>query len=644
VCGAKRESPCLDSAVVSSRSSRFKPSHKTIARPASLSRHPGGADPDPLHSPSQRDFYQYNNQPNARKFVSSIDLAAYNNQRATYTFNYSDYISIAKDCDDTYAGAVTKTRFLNSITLPDGTAFGMTYNTVGTDNTMNTCSVDSGHLLSLTQPTGARISYTVTQRYFPSLRMAGGVGRGGGLPGTWRDHSSAVAGRTISDQANNVVSSLTYDSDITDLASVLIQTSPPRYATTGRSIFVTVTDSLNQMTAYYFDADLIGNAWGPNCDFDNGSIGANYGMPFTMAGATADGRLLSSEDYPSACLLAIPLPGDNTCARTCNNSSGQVVPPTRSTYVVYEKDTTAAVLALSDQNRRLRVRRTAFHDDVNCGGECYEETSFDDFDGLGHYRTATHHSNLTGTSDRVAKTHFSARGGTYVPNAHSDPNTYMIAACTNPISPCSSWLPNVYDYMTTAENGQTAETDFCFDPGTSFLTRLRTRRSGDSTTDLLAVFGQTAGNVTSESYSGGDPCPNGATGCTPLPSGFATFSGTPPTPKYSLTHHYTYGTRDTTQYSGVNFKSLDLTIDQNTGHRRRRRSSPPRCPAFPYASSIISTSGCPNRQPACGSTRLNRSVGRPHEHSNPTISTPHGSRSWRDDRWRYFVAAGLSAG
>ena len=70
-------------------------------------------------------------------------------------------------------------------------------------------------------------------------------------------------------------------------------------------------------------------------------------------------------------------------------------------------------------------------------------------------------------------------------------------------------------------------------------------------------YDQTNGNVTAESYFGGDS--------QPLSSGFTTCTSSPPTPAYRLTHHYTAGSVDSTQYDGVGFKSLNLTIDANTG-------------------------------------------------------------------------------
>jgi hypothetical protein len=168
---------------------------------------------------------------------------------------------------------------------------------------------------------------------------------------------------------------------------------------------------------------------------------------------------------------------------------------------------------LHDEERRTRKRRTVFNDDTGCdNAPCYVETDFDDFDGLGHHRTVTQTSNFQRTSQRVITTDYNARGGTYLPGAGSSPAAYMIA-------PGSAWLPGVYDYETTSENGQTAHSEFCFSTTTGFLDRRRTWRGSDRKKDLLTTYEQTGGNITAESYFGGDTHP--------LADSFATCTGTP---------------------------------------------------------------------------------------------------------------------
>ncbi len=492
-------------------------------------------------------FYEFNGSSNAHLFVDHIDLAAFNGQTATYTFNYSDYVEISKNCDDQYPANTTKTRFLNSITQPDGSLFAMDYNTIDRDPVTNAiqCSRTAGHLLQFTLPTGGKIKYAPELRTFPSF--PDDPDPRSGPAGDLRQHSMGVATRTLLDANNATAGSWTYHADLTD---PIDYHHPPNNSVTREplGLVVTVKDPLGQTTAYYFDVDH----FGPDVAcYPGGKEEIEYAMPFTrMAGtATLDGLFLSSEVYDGTCTMQIPFFGTG-CARTCLlDSNGLPLPPKRSTYVLYEQDPGSTVP--TDQDRRVTHRRTVFNDDLGCGVACYEETLLSDFDGLGHYRTETRQSNFPGTPfPRVTTTHYNAVGGTYVPGTGLQAASYMIP-------PGSLWLPGVYDVQTTSENGQTARTEFCFNATTAFLERRRTQRSADRSRDLLATFGQTGGDVTTESYFGGDS--------QPLSGGFATCTDNPGTPAYHITHHYTYGSLDWTQYDGVSFKSLDLTIDKSSG-------------------------------------------------------------------------------
>jgi RHS repeat-associated protein len=490
-------------------------------------------------------FFEFSGQSTAHLFASSLDLAAFNGQTATYLFNYSENETISKNCDDKFSGATTKTRFLNSVTQPDGSNFAFTYNKIEHDPATGTatCSLSAGHLLKLSLPTGGSIGYTLGQRRFPTYPDE----LEKGIPGTWRDHSASVETRTLVDANNAPAGTWTYRYDLTDPAFFH---HPPNDTTEleKQGLSITVKDPMQRTTVYYYSVDHFGPGMDQSC-YTNAVEELEYAMPFTRTSgtSTADGLLLSSEVYDSPCTLQFP-PFGTSCTRTCLDTSNTPVQPSRSTYVQYELE---AGPTPGDQNRRVRKSRTVFNNDTGCSGACYEETEFGDFDGLGHYRTATHRSNFPSTVPRVTTTHFNARGGTYVPGGGSSPDAYMIL-------PASPWLPGVYDFQTTAESVQTARSEFCFNGTTGFLERRRTWRTGDRTKDLLATFEQAGGNVTAELYFGGDS--------QPLSAGFVTCTSDPGSaPTYRLTHHYSAGSVDSTQYDGVSFRSLDLTIDSNTG-------------------------------------------------------------------------------
>ncbi|HEV7485035.1 MAG TPA: RHS repeat-associated core domain-containing protein [Thermoanaerobaculia bacterium] len=486
-------------------------------------------------------FYDYAGQSTAHLFIESLDLAAFNGQTATYRFAYSDYDTISKNCYDSYGGETTKTRFLNSLTHPDGSAFSMDYNRIELSS-VNTphCSFAAGHLLMLALPTGGKIQYTVEERTFP-----GNPDGDGHQEPTWQTHSMGVATRTLFDAANTSVGLWRYSSALTNAHDVVLPHGGTRREY--KAIAVTVHDPLDQTTISYFTADHFGG----DSSCYPGSLGnSEYGMPFTRApGTTIPGGLfLSNEVYDGACTIPVPQPGNFVCNVSCVDAGNQPLQPIRSTYVRYEQDGTSA---LHDEERRVTKGRTVFNNDSGCASPpCYVETDFDGFDGLGHYRTVTHTSNFPATLNRVTTTHYNARGGTYVVGTVNNPNAYMIA-------PNSPWLLGVYDFQTTTENQIAATTEFCFNATTAFLERKRTVRSGDRAKDLLATYAQTGGNVTAEAYFGGDSHA--------LASGFVTCTSAPTTPDYRLTHTYTAGSLESTQYDGVAFKSADMTIDHNTG-------------------------------------------------------------------------------
>ncbi|MEA2346142.1 MAG: hypothetical protein QOF63_4311, partial [Thermoanaerobaculia bacterium] len=485
-------------------------------------------------------FYDYAGQSTQHLFVDSLDLATFAGQTATYKFVYSDYDTISKSCDDQYGGPTTRTRFLNSIKQPDESVFGMDYNRIEADTANHPqCSAAAGHLLKLTLPTGGRIQYTAAARSFPANPEAIGHSIL-----TWTSHSIGVATRELFDAANTSAGKWSYSGVLTNALDVPLP-PPGGINREFKGLAVSVLDPLNKTTVSYYTVDQYADD--PACY--PGSLGEReYGMPFTRAsGKAIDGLLLSSEVYDAACTIHATTSASG-CTLSCLDSGAHALLPIRSTYVQIEQD---GWNGLSDVENRTRKRRTVFNDDTACSNApCYVETDFDDFDGLGHYRTVTQTSNFPGTTPRTTTTHYNARGGTYVPGLDNHPDTYMIAAG-------SPWLLGVYDYQTTTEN-HTATTEFCFNATTAFLERKRTARSGDRTKDLLAAYAQTGGNVTAEAYFGGDTHP--------LVSGFVTCTSAPPTtPDYRLTHTYTAGSLESTQYDGVAFKSADMLIDHNTG-------------------------------------------------------------------------------
>ena len=112
------------------------------------------------------------------------------------------------------------------------------------------------------------------------------------------------------------------------------------------------------------------------------------------------------------------------------------------------------------------------------------------------------------------------------------------------------------------------------------MTRKRSHRldgATQSAQDLVAVYGVSAqGNVTSESYYGGDA----AGGHRDRRRAISARWGCRPRPRYQINHTYSSGVRATSQYAGTSFYALDQTIDAGTGlvsvePGQRRGSRPP---------------------------------------------------------------------
>jgi len=507
-------------------------------------------------------FYDYYGTATARNAIGSISLAGFQGGNpaplvSTYTFNYGPYESISKSCDDTYPGNTRSTYFLNSITQPDGSQFTMTYNKLFYDSTgATTCSRAAGHLIGLTLPTGGRIAYTTcgTQsdsdtgrcfRTFPQLDDPNG-GPGKQLTST-RYHTAAITARTLYDANNVAAGSWTWGSVLT--SPYQVQVAPGKFQTLYQEEIVTATDPLSYTTALHYNVDLTGGGCQVGGSGD-GYGGDGYSLPYTNAVQTADGLSLSTETFNGSCTMTTTSATAGCARPSCVDGNQNPLTPVRTSYVAYQMD---GGLESAAADGRLQHQRIVYNDDTGCGSVCSQDISFDDFDGLGHYRNEHHTSNFPGTNERVTTTHFNAKGGSYAVNAN--PDNYMIA-------PTGTWLPNVFDYTSTSEAGVTAETEYCFNTATAFLERRRTWRYADRTkasNDLLVTYTSDAGNVATETYYGGDS--------DPLPAGFVTCASTPYASRYSLSHHYTAGTRDSSQYigAGITFKSLDLTIDPSSG-------------------------------------------------------------------------------
>jgi YD repeat-containing protein len=128
---------------------------------------------------------------------------------------------------------------------------------------------------------------------------------------------------------------------------------------------------------------------------------------------------------------------------------------------------------------------------------------------------------------------------------------------------------NTYDATRINEGSTSVHAEFCFEPSTGFLQRVR-RLAGTTQGlyDLLTVRTRdAAGNMASEARYGGD--------YQYVASGGVCSIGLPLSPVYRMDHEYQYGTRRRSWYVGptgaMGFYTMDTDIDQNTGFARVSR-------------------------------------------------------------------------
>jgi YD repeat-containing protein len=541
-----------------------------------------------------------------RPVITSVDLAAFGGTRAVYQFannTTANWRRISEPCKSgrsTESARPAWVRFLDGITLPDGSSYAMQY-FPGDGGTL--CYDVSGHLVVLTLPTGGKIEYEVSGRFFPQY-----------WPNAVEDNfqSPSIGSPNYEDipspidHANALVYDLSSDMRYQDkrnfsspyYSSVAVRSrtfvrendqrdkwsywtcywnrkprdpnvdEPPK----PRELIVAVDEPDGRRTLSYFTVDLLEH----NDAAYPGGKRVEYGLPFTRTTNAAKaspvpGYYLSTELIDRAparsnlLVCEIAFVDDRVAQRT---------------YVRYEYDAPAPGATddqnggQPDSNRRLTGTLTVqrkfvpgttagdpgkWIDDTSCGGAiCYSLVEYSDFDGLGHHRNETRKTNIGTAPNRTNVTRWRRPGRTpvtYVPGAANIPADYMVAAA-------DKWLPNYFDLTSVREGPTDAITSLvCLDVNTGFLNGRRVIRT--STKHLLTTYQHVRGNVTRESFFGGeaggpsDTCAGG------------------PGPVYQLEHTYSHGSRATSKYLGLAtpFFTLDLTIDPATGLASSSRDS-----------------------------------------------------------------------
>lgn len=218
----------------------------------------------------------------------------------------------------------------------------------------------------------------------------------------------------------------------------------------------------------------------------------------------------------------------------------------RRTFVDFDTEGVDNLPGLSEPNKRLRRTITVYEDD---GGRKVE-SRYDDFDGLGHFRSVTRKTDFEGgAAERTVFTDYNPGiTATHVPDIN-DP-----------------WVLGTYAEVTTTDRDganvvRTSRSQFCFDGSNGFLWGQRTLQ-GDARGphDLVRILdSDVQGNVSEERLYGGD-------------AGSVTIGSSCPDngqPTYRQRHTYVAGVpASTNAIEGANavvLKIADNTIDPASG-------------------------------------------------------------------------------
>lgn len=466
---------------------------------------------------------------------------------ATYTFQYAQ-TTVQRGCFSFSSLTSVSVPLLTGLVLPDGSIYTFTYNA----STGVNCEM--GTLKSVRLPTGAKIDYTYETYPVPpppppvttcSPAME------------WTTILVGVRGRTISGPGLTTATS-TYRSDLS-VNDVLVSCdgSPAMQGAPPEEMKVTVTDPIGDVVERFYSVWPGVHNSPLTWPFDP----YEYGLPLTRTPNTSrGGRFLSSHTYTAAGFSQNPKV------------------PLRSSYVNYARDAGCGLQNNCAQtNQRVIGERTVHHDDA----DRFVDTSYADFDGLGHFRRVT----LTGSAGGNTETYaaFNERDAAVNPAPGTGTDKFIVSGSYPGASfrlPTldHAWVLDTAPRVTVTEVTSSATTSSvtthrCYDPLNGFLRAQRVLKATTrGTADLLTIFTPErgvlgdplalTGNVASESHFGGDSLSQSLSTTAPL-CDLATTS--PNGPEYKINHTHQAGVRNTSKYEGTSFFALDLTIDPGSG-------------------------------------------------------------------------------
>lgn len=484
---------------------------------------------------------RYPDQPNFVRRIVGVDLAAFDGQRAEYSFGYTDDVSIG------YGGGApqhpnpcVKGPVLSSVNLPDGSSYQPKYDTVPSERCAdNVLNDDFGAIQSLTLPTGGSIawdygSYEMTMQscYSPVVG--------------WSNGFRGVVGRKFKDRSGSVISEWKYrpilvPSGITYTGKIC--GSDPSVVTVPGpdEEFVNIVQAPDGLvTKHYF------TAWPENAPHGmqspHGFNGDQFGLPISARRVDDEGRFLSTEvfDCSGGCAL--------------DGFGALVLPewPVQRTYLSYSRETLLhnglPWVGIRKYPWVVTGQRIELEIDGNGDGTKFVDTDYLQSNGYGYFRDTRTSSNFAGTQTRTS---------TVVRQQNIDADTWLLDQ------------PN----ETRVKDGAGPElklSEACWDSN-GFLTRKHVFRGLADQNDFLSVFEPDArGNVGTERHHS-------------VPAVFETCgAGDPGTALVTMNHQWSSGSLSSTQYAGVQHKSTDLDIDPSTGLAIRSRDGNGRTTAYEY--------------------------------------------------------------
>lgn len=377
--------------------------------------------------------------------------------------------------------------YLEEVTLPNGSSYSMFdgYQTEGGE--------DSGLIQEMTLPTGGVYEWEWFYRRIPPPFEQTDITI---FNDNYFTRSNAVSERRHRTGVGADPEVWSYASDFT----VYGNSGPD-----GCSLEVTVTDPEGDESVHFFSVD------------GSTTMRGFYGLPIRVC--DEDGVAMTAGPFESQQIWD----GDT--------DTGTLL---RTVSVLYTgSGTQMGSGGYQDKNNRMTYQRTEFQDDLDAsrGGVARRiETTWSDFDGLGHFRQVETFGDFEtdaprGSASREVKTAYDVSGGSYV----IDPMPEMTNEGPSVVPPnfpgfVDPWILGTYTQKEVRENGLSAITDTCFDAATGLLERQRTRAEIASsptigTTDHLVVteydddeMSENRGFPISMRYYGGDT--------TPLPGAF----------------------------------------------------------------------------------------------------------------------------